>query len=545
MTTVDVLDQGRDAYARQAWADAYTHLSAADQAAPLQPDDLERLATAAYLTGDETAAVTVLARTYHDSVGRGEIERVARCGFWLSHHLLLGGDAIQSGGWLTRTQRMLDDRQLDCLERGYLLVIVALNAIRDGDAAGSYATSRQLAKIADRYGDPDLATFGRLCQGKALIQLGETAEAMELLDEAIVAVASREVSPIVSGIVCCAAILACRNALDLGRAHRWTAVLSEWCDEQPDLVPFRGQCLVHRSEIMQLRGTWQDALEEARRACDRLAEPTEQPALGMAYYQRAELHRLRGELTEAEECYRAAHQHGREPQPGLALLRLAQGQATAAETTIRRLAEQARDAMSRIHVLAACVEIMLAVGDVPAARSAADELSKLAQDRKVPLLRGESAHAAGAVLLAEGDPGAALTALQQARATWQELDAPYQAARVGVLAGLACRRLGDDDTAHLEWDAAGEVFGRLGARPDLARLAELSSSGDGGGDGGLTPRERQILGLVAAGRSNREVAGELVISDKTVERHLSNIFTKIGVSNRAGATAYAYRHGLV
>ncbi|MFW6034159.1 MAG: LuxR C-terminal-related transcriptional regulator [bacterium] len=545
MTTVDVLDQGRDAYARQAWADAYTHLSAADRATPLGPDDLERLATAAYLTGDEAGAVAVLTRAYHLLIDREEIERAARCGFWLSHHLLLAGDETPSRGWLSRTQRLLDDRQLDCLERGYLLVIVALYAIGAKDAAGSYTTSCQLSKIAEQFGDPDLATFGLVCRGKALIELGETAEAMELLDEAIVAVASREVSPIASGIVCCAAILACRNALDLGRAHRWTAVLSEWCDAQPDLVPFRGQCLVHRSEIMQLRGTWRDALEEVRRACARLAEPTEQPALGMAYYQRAELHRLRGELTEAEECYRAAHQHGREPQPGLALLRLAQGQAAAAETTIRRLAEQARDAMSRVHVLAACVEILLAVGDVAAARSAADELAKLAQDRDVPLLRGESAHAAGAVLLAEGDPRAALTALQQARATWQELDAPYQAARVGVLAGLACRRLGDDDTAHLEWDAAREVFEKLGARPDLARLAELASSGDGGGDGGLTPRERQILGLVAVGRSNREVAGELVISDKTVERHLSNIFTKIGVSNRAGATAYAYRHGLV
>ncbi|MFW6204231.1 MAG: DNA-binding response regulator, partial [Actinomycetota bacterium] len=224
MPTADLLDRGRDAFARQSWADAYARLAAADRDASLEPDDLERLATAAYLTGDEPAAVTVLTRAYHQSVGRGEIERAARCGFWLSHHLLLGGDAIQSGGWLTRTQRMLDDRQLDCLERGYLLVIVALNDFRHGDAAGSYTTSCQLAKIADRFGDPDLATFGQLCRSKALIELGETAGAMELLDEAIVAVASREVSPIASGIVCCAAILACRNALDLGRAHRWTAV---------------------------------------------------------------------------------------------------------------------------------------------------------------------------------------------------------------------------------------------------------------------------------------------------------------------------------
>ncbi|MFW6034585.1 MAG: LuxR C-terminal-related transcriptional regulator [bacterium] len=545
MPTADVLDRGRDAYARQSWADAYARLAEADRATHLEPGDLERLATAAYLTGNEAGAVTVLTRAYHALVDLGEIERAARCGFWLSHHLLLAGDQTQSRGWLSRTQRLLDDRQLDCLERGYLLVIVALYAIGANDAAGSYTTSCQLSKIAEQFGDPDLATFGLLCRGKALIELGETAEAMELLDEAIVAVASREVSPIASGIVCCAAILACRNALDLHRTHRWTTVLSDWCDSQPDLVPFRGQCLVHRSEIMQLRGTWPDALAEARKACERLAAPTEQPALGMAYYQRAELHRLRGDLAAAEQSYRDAHQHGREPQPGLALLRLAQGRVEAAASTIRRLAEQSQDGMTRVHTLAACVEIMLAAGEVAAARAAADELAATAANRDVPLLRAESAHAMGAVLLAEGDPKAALAALQAARAAWHELDAPYQTARVGVLAGLACRQLGDEDTAHLEWDAARDAFRKLEAGPDLTRLAALSGGPAAQAGGGLSPREQQVLGLVAAGRSNREIADELVISDKTVERHLSNIFTKIGVVNRAGATAYAYRRGLV
>lgn len=545
MSAADAVERGRTAFSFQQWGEAYSQLSAADREAPLAPDDLDRLATASYLVGKEADSVAAWTRAYHELLDRGEIERAARCGFWLSHNLLLKGEAAQSRGWLARVQRLLDDRQLDCVERGYLLVVVGLYAMGEGDAASSYATNCQVAKIADRFGDPDLVTFGLLCRGKALIELGETNEAMGLLDEAIVAVAAREVSPIATGIVYCAAILACRSVFDLRRAHEWTAALSDWCDAQPDLVPFRGQCLVHRSEIMQLQGAWPDALREAQQACERLSAPAKQPALGMAYYQQGELHRLRGELAQAEKAYRQANEEGRQPQPGLAQLRLAQDRVDDAVASVRRVLDEADDHVARSKVLPAYVEIMLAARDVGAARAAADELADIAADLDIPLLRAVSAHATGAIHLAESDARAALAALRDALRGWQELDAPYEAARARVLIGCACREVGDADTGQMELDAARRVFTELGAAPDLARVDGILGRPSREAAGGLTRREIEVLALAAAGKTNHAIADELFISDKTVERHLSNIFTKLDVSNRAAATAYAYEHQLV
>lgn len=542
-TADDTLAQGRTAFARQVWGDAYAKLAAADTDAPLQSGDLERLATAAYLTGREDEAIQTWKRAHRALVDAGDAERAARCAFWLSHNLLLAGEAAQSQGWLARAEKLLDERH--CVEQGYVLVIRALLDFGRGDAAGSYDTGRRLTDIAVRFGDVDLTTFGLLCQGKALIELGNVTEAMERLDEAIVAIATRETSPIVTGIVYCAALLACRRAFDLRRAQEWTAALSDWCDSQPDLVPFRGQCLVHRSEILQLRGDWADAVRAVRDACRRLADPL-QPSIGMAFYQLGELQRLRGDFGAAEQAYREANNHGYEPQPGLALLRLDQGRTDAATATIRRLLEHPPGASARDHVLAAGVEIMLATGDVRTARTAADELAKLAEERDTLLLRAEAASAIGKVQLADDDPRTALVTLRTALAAWHELDAPHQAARTRLLVGLACRRLGDQDSAALEWEAARRTFESIGAAHDLARLADVAETKEHNKRAdGLSRRERQILTCAAAGKTNREIADELVISDKTVERHLSNIYRKLGLHNRAAATAYAFRHGLV
>ena len=544
MTMVDALDRGRESFGRQAWADAYAQLVAADHQSSLGPEDLERLATAAYLVGRDADSAEAWERAHHECLRLGDVPRAVRYAFWLAVDLLNRGEMARAGGWLARAQRLIDEGRLDCPERGYLLVPVGLRSIAEGDLAAAFITFGKAAEVGDRFGDRDLMVFGRHGQGRVLTRMGEIVEGLALLDETMIAVTAGEVSPILTGMIYCSVIEICQEIFDLRRAREWTAALTHWCVSQPDLVPYRGQCLVHRSQIMQLHGAWQDAMAEARRARERLSTPPGQP-LGMAFYQQAELHRLRGEFGRAEAAYRQASQAGCLPQPGLALLRLAQGKVEAAGMGIRRVMEEVQDRGTRPKVLAAHVEIMLAANDVDAARAAVDELSELAADIDAPFLHAVAAHATGAVLVAEGESRAALEALRPAWRAWQELEAPYEAARVRVLVGLACRQLGDEDGAEMELDAARWVFRQLGAVPDLARVEDLCRTTTAvKGVGGLTAREIQVLVLVATGKTNREIAMALVVSEHTVRRHLQNIFAKLGVSSRAAATAYAFQHNL-
>jgi DNA-binding NarL/FixJ family response regulator len=338
-------------------------------------------------------------------------------------------------------------------------------------------------------------------------------------------------------------IALCHGVFDLRRAREWTEALTRWCDSQPDLVPFRGNCLVHRCEIFQLQGAWTDALESARQAQELLAGPPAWDVLGSAYYQ----------LAEIPAAARRAHEGGGVIPPGkpgwtrprardVLASRLAQGRVDLALPAVRRALEEVDDPTARSHLLPACVEVMLEAEDVAAARTAADELAGIAAQLDAPYLNALAADAAGAVILAEGDARAALTKLRTAQRSWRELEVPRQAARARVLIGVACRALGDDASAELEFEAAHSVLEELGARPDLERLARIAGSPR---PGGLSRREGEVLTLVAAGKTNRAIATELVISEKTVARHVSNIFAKLGLSSRAEATAYAYKHGLV
>jgi ATP/maltotriose-dependent transcriptional regulator MalT len=545
MTTAnEPLELARDAYQRQAWQDAYAGFSAVDRQGPLGPADLERLGTAAYLTGQPDTAAAAWERTHLSYVEQGEPARAVRCAFWLAITLFNRGEHARAGGWLQRAQRLLDHVAVDCVERGYLRVPAALQALLTADADTAYRGFQAIAEIADRFGDADLRALGQLGQGQALVARGEAARGVAMLDEAMVAVTAGEVSPVPAGIVYCAVIIVCRDVCDWRRAAEWTAALSRWCATQQDLKPYRGQCLVHRSEIMQLRGEWADALVEVRQACAHLSDPPGNPVLGMAFYQQAELLRLRGEREAAEQAYRRASDCGHPPQPGLALLRLAQGRVGYALAAVRRVAGEAEGPVERSKVLAAYVEIALAAGEVQTARSATDELARLSADLDSPYLRAVVGYAEGTVRLAEGDPAAAAAALRGAWRAWQELYAPYEQARVRLAIAGAYRALADHDTAEMELDAAGRVFGQLGAAPALARVRELAWSDRPPAPGGLTSREVEVLQLVATGATNREIADALVISDKTVARHVANIFTKLGLSSRSAATAYAYQHGL-
>jgi DNA-binding CsgD family transcriptional regulator len=374
--------------------------------------------------------------------------------------------------------------------------------------------------------------------------MGRIPEGIAVLDEVMVGVTGGETSATVTGLVYCGVIAACMETFDPRRAKEWTVALNHWCDAQPDLVPFRGQCMVHRAQIMQIQGAWPDALEALRQAHQRFTD-TRHPAAGDALYEQAEVHRWRGDLDSAEQAYRQAAGLGRDPQPGLALLRLAQGQLDAASAGIRRALDETTVRFRRPRLLSAAVEIALEGADVDAARVAAEELAQLGADRDVPLLNAMAAQAGGLVRLAEGDARTALSAARRAWSLWQELDVPYEAARARVVVAMACRALGDEDAARMELDAARQVFERLSAGPDLARVEALTGAARSRAGCGLTAREVEVLQLVATGKTNRVIATELFLSEKTVARHLSNIFTKLGVSSRAAATAYAYQHDLV
>ncbi len=542
--TTGSLERGRASFERSAWNEAFSQLSAADRRTPLDPDDLERLATTAYLIGRDAESIEFLARAYHDHVSREDLERSARCALWLSFELLNAGEMAPGAAWVARARQLLEGRP-ECAELGLLAVVDGLASLEGGDLPAAREALDSAAEIGARHGDRDLLTLAHLGRGLTLIFLGETAAGVALLDEVMVAVTAREVSPIVVGTAYCAVIEACHEIFDVRRAQEWTTALSHWVESQPDLALYRGQCLVHRSEIMRLHGEWPDAIGEAQRARERLSDPPGQPAVGAAYYELAELSRLRGEFAEAEDSYRRANQWGRDPQPGLALLRLAQGRVETAAAAIGRAMDEARDRLTRAKLLPAQVEITLASGDTQAARRAADELSQIAMDLAVPFLVAVSAHMRGAALLASGDSRGSVTALRAALTIWQELDAPYEAARVRVLIGQCCRELGDSDTAEMELDAATKTFGRLGATPDLAMVEGLSKAAVATEAGGLTARELEVLRLVATGETNKGIAAELILSERTVDRHVSNILAKLGVPSRAAATAYAYEHRLV
>ena len=545
MNAVADLEQGRDAYALEAWGAAFELLTATDRSEPLGAEDLELLATAAYMLGREEEYLGTLERAYRVHLEAGAELAAFRCAFWVGVTLARRGDMGRAGGWLARAQRLLDGKDGESVEHGYMLIPTVFEHEATGDWQAAEAKAGEAASIGARFGDSNLFALAAHERGHILIQNGRTRDGLGLLDEAMVAVTAGELSPIVSGIVYCGVILACQEAHEVRRAREWTAVLSSWCERQPDLVAFTGRCLVHRAEILQLQGSMREALEETIRAVERSRKAANEEAAGEACYRRGEIHRVLGELDSAEEAYRDASRHGREPQPGLALLRLAQGRSDAARSAIRRVMAETAGAGRRAAVLPAAVEIMLAVGDLDAAREACGELELIAEEDTRGALAAMALQARGALALAEDDAGGALGATRSAARTWQELDAPYEAARARVLVALACRGLGDEDAAELELEAARATFADLGARHDLARVDELAGMATGGGSHGLTDRELEVLRHLAAGATNKAIAAELVLSPRTVDRHVANIFVKLGVSSRSAATAYAYKHEVV
>jgi DNA-binding CsgD family transcriptional regulator len=535
----DALQLGRDAFDRRAWTEAFTQLTAADLS---DPDDLERLAVAANLLGRDDASDRAWERAYAARVARGDPTGAARCAFWLAIALMLRGEEARGGGWAARAERLVEEAG-ECAAAGLVLTPRFLSAWSGGDADTALALATEMVDLARRIGDREPLAMGLLCTGEAHYLAGRTGPARKAFDEAMVLVTNNEVSPVLAGIVYCGVVDSCMEAGDLRRAAQWTDALERWCADQPDLVPYRGQCLVHRSQVLTAHGEWLEASSAVELACRRLSEPPH-PAMGLALYQRGDLHRLRGDFAAAEDAYKAAGRHGKDPVPGFALLRLAQGNVEAATAAAHRMvAEHRGDGLLAAPLVAAAVEILAASGDVDRARDLSDELAVLAGGSDLPLVQATVAHASGLVLLAADDAPGALAALRGACRLWRELAVPYEEARARVGVSRACAALGDHDACALELEAARAIFTRLGAGPELERLN--GPQGASTPPAGLTERECEVLRQVAAGHTNRRIAAQLSISEHTVARHVQNIFLKLGLTSRAAATAYAYEHGIV
>ena len=529
-----------DAFEAHAWAEVHRLLSEVSHD-ECSAAELERLAVASYLIGRDRDAVAAWEAAHKRYLATGDRAESARCGFWVAFCSMMQGQMAHASGWLSLSKGVIGN-DLDCPAAGYLLVPTMLGALDAGDTEGARDLAVAAGEIATRFGDADLSAFATLGHGQALLAMGDEPAGTARLDEVMVSVSQGDVGPVTSGIVYCAVILECMQLFDLARAEEWTIRLDEWCRSQPDLVPYRGQCLVHQSQLQQARGDWARAASTAASACARLTDPPH-PALGLACYQAGELHRLLGELGAAADAYRRASEAGYQPMPGFALLQLARGDATGAVASIRRALGEAALPFQRPGLLAAAVEIYVTAGLDDDAKLAADELDTIAGRSRSEVLGAMAEQAGGAVLLVAGSAEDALIHLRAASDVWRRLRMPYESARASVLLGQGCLAVGDRASAALEFDTALDEFSQLGAEIELARLRSLS--GKARTAEVLSVRELEVLGHVAAGSTNREIAAELSISEHTVGRHLENIFAKLGVSGRAAATAYGYEHGLL
>jgi len=522
------------------WLRCLALLGEAAARSPLPKELVELHGQLAFLVGREDECLALTYDAFRRFEADGDFREAARVAFWAAFLLFNRGELAQGAAWRARSWSLVNDHHLGGAEEAQLLGMDGHQAWLEHRPEAALEVNERALALARQAGHRDGIALGQLTKGRVELELGHRDDAMACFDEAMASVSAGETSPVVAGTVYCAVIAVCMRAHDLRRATEWTVALTLWCQNRPDLVPYRGPCLVHRAQLAVLHGDWTDALRQAQEAAAIL--PARQ--VGGAHYQLGEIHRLTGAFQQAERDFRQANSCGYQPEPGLARLRTAQGRAEAAVTTLLRLVDDRRRVEDKAELLSALVNAQLVVGAVPAARSAAEQLGGIAGDLDSPLLSGFAAQSMGAVLCAEGSPKAALTALRRAWHTWRDLELPLLAAQTRMLVGRCLLALGDEDAGRMEFDAAREVFTRLGAVPDLAQLEAIVQASAPLPDG-LTTREVEVIRLVAAGLSNRAVAEELFLSEKTVARHLSNVYAKLGLSSRAAATAYAYDHGLV
>jgi DNA-binding CsgD family transcriptional regulator len=538
---VEQLQRAREAFARRDWVAAYEGLSAVGSDA-FPAADFADLATAAFLVGRHNDCIQALQRAYQEHLVAGDERAAARAAFWLAMTLVDRGEHAVAGGWISRAERIVEGFAEDTVEHGYLLFYRMLVHILGGDPVTGLEEATTLTSYGRRFTNPDLLAAGLMAQGRCLLYLGRVPEGVRLLDEAMVGVTTGELSPIFAGHTYCSLIEACQEISDFGRVAEWTTTLTTWCDKQVGLVPFTGQCAVHRGQVMRVRGAFQEAVTELDAAAARYVAADTLPAAGLAFAEKGDVLRIRGEYDAAEAAFQRATGLGHDPQPAHALLSLARGRTEAACAAVRRVLGERRDTIHRSQLLPGAIEVLIGADDLAAARPLVAELDAVGRDFESSSIQAMAGYAVGALALAEGRSEDALAPLRPALQAWRELDWPYEAARTQVLLGRALRALGDEESATAELETAARSLAALGAAPaatDVRRLLAPDAL-----PGGLSAREAEVLRLVASGRSNPEIAATLFLSEKTVARHLSNIFTKLDVSSRTAAAAYAFDHGL-
>jgi len=534
------IERGRDALARGAWSDAYEGLRAADPS-QLSAHDFEGLADAAWWMSRLPESLEWRQRAYAAYAAAGDDYGAAGAAARLAIELFSRDEPAVGAGFLMSAKRHAEAVP-EGAAHGFLAMVEATVARFSGDLERATELSDGAIVIGRRFADRDLVAMALHTKGLALIAAGRVAEGLPLMDEAMASVVAGELSAYFTGIIYCSLIAACLELSDVRRAGDWSDAARTWCESLPSSSPFPGMCRVNRAEVARLRGAWSEAEAEAVRACEEL-EAVDPALAGWAHAQVGDIRRRTGDLAGAERAFDRARELGADPQPGVALLRLAQGKTEAARTALRLALASEQEPARRARLLAADVQAALVAGAIGDAETSADELASIADTTGMQAYHAAAAMAAGAVRLAEGDVPAALERLRAAMTAYQELRLPCEAATARSLYGQALGAAGDEDGARAELRAALATFERLGAVPDARATARLLD-GPEALPSGLTARECEVLRLVAAGKTNRDIAVELVISEHTVARHLQNMFAKIGVSSRAGATAYAYEHGL-
>jgi DNA-binding CsgD family transcriptional regulator len=539
------LEAARDACRRRAWADAADLFLRADAESELAIEDLEALVWAAGIAARDREMLAALERVYAHHEAREDHEACARAAFWSGLRYMMIGEVGLGAGWLQRAAKHAEETAPDCVQRGYLLLPQVF--MHRGKQA--YETAVEIADraiaIGEKAGEPDLIALAGSLKGGILFRLGRIDEGYVPIDEAMLLANSDRLSPLVSGVVYCEIVASCCRALEMVRAREWTAILDEWCQRNPQAKAFNGVCRVHRAEVFQLEGKWNEAFAEAERAGHGLQGTTEQTAIANAAYRRGEIFRLRGGLEAADAEYRRAGEIAIDPQPGLALLRLAQGQHDEAAAIIRRALDTAMDMPRKATLLPAGIEILIACGDLDAAKSLCDQMKEIAERFNTEILACVADQCSGSLAMARGEFSEAVAALIAAREYWSEFGAPYLVARLRLDIARAYAELGDAEGAGIELDAAEKALHELGAEPDLVRLRAIRARNHLPAKNVLTARERQVLALIAAGGSNPAIAEQLGLSPKTVNRHVENIFNKLGVSSRAAAVAKALKTGVI